>query len=137
MYSLVPFLLIALANLLLVLSLYARRRRLQPSNNSTQQQQSTAGTTATVSDTKKQRNERMNQTVLVMTFLFIAMTSPIACASFFFDTLFTTDYGNFIIVLLDCVSFSYHGLNFVIMTLSNTMFRKEFFKILLWQKNNN
>lgn len=137
LYSLVPFSLIALANTLLVLTMYARRRRSVA--NYTQQithvtQQTT--TTNTMSENKKLRNERMNQTLLLMTFAFIALTSPIACASFFFDTLFTTDYGNFIIVLFNCISFSYHGLNFIIMTFSNTMFRKEFFKIIFMRNEN-
>lgn len=83
-----------------------------------------------VSQKMKSKNEKMNQTVLLMTFLFVAMTSPIACASFFFDELFPTHYGTFIITFLDCVSFSYHGLNFIIMAFSNKMFRKEFVKIL-------
>lgn len=131
-----PFALIALANLLLVLTMYVRRRRSIASytlqiTHITQQ----TTTTTSMSETKRLRTERMNQTVLLMTFAFIALTSPIACASFFFNTLFTTDYGNFIIVLLDCISFSYHGLNFVIMTFSNNMFRKEFFKILIRNDN--
>lgn len=133
LYSLIPFVMIALANFLLVMTVHVRRKRTV--NNYTQQithqnNPSQVGGVV-IGETSKQRNERMNQTVLLMTFLFIALTFPIACASFFFDILFATDWGYFIIVFLDCISFSYHGFNFIIMTFSNTMFRKEFFKILV------
>lgn len=116
---------IAIANILLILTIYQRRKKVFSNHT-----QTTKIGNSQSNDAKKSRNEKMNQTVLTMTFFFIALTSPIACASFFYDSLFTTDYGNFIIEFLDCISFSYHGLNFVIMTFSNTMFRSEFFKIL-------
>lgn len=137
---------IALANILLVQSICSRKKATPTTftshmlhmnsqlhnNNHHNNHMQTSKTSNTHLETgkKQSRNERMNKTVLSITFMFIAMTLPSACASFLFDTLLTTDYGNFIIVLLDCISFSYHGLNFIIMTFSNTMFRKEFFKIL-------
>jgi ABC-type transport system involved in Fe-S cluster assembly fused permease/ATPase subunit len=68
---------------------------------------------------------KMNRTVFIITMLFIVFTLPLACASFFFNTLFASDWGYFLINLLDCISFTYHASDFVISYLSNTIFRAE------------
>jgi hypothetical protein len=74
---------------------------------------------------QKQRYEKMNRIVIQMTLLFIGLTLPIACASSFFAELAKTDPGLFVIVFLDCISFTYHGGNFAISYFSNTIFRNE------------
>lgn len=139
-YSILPFILIAIANSLLVYTIHKRKKVVGDLTQITgiqsidlrrpsvdPRRKSVYKRAQSIS---QQRNEKMNQTVFLMTLLFIGLTLPIACASFFFDQLFSTDYGVFIITLLDCVSFSYHGLNFIIMAFSNKMFRREFLKIL-------
>lgn len=113
LYSIVPFLVIAGANFGLIYVIY-------------QKKSSSKHTSAK----DKSKTATLNATVFVMTCLFILMTSPIAMASFFFDSLFTTIYGQFIIVLVDFISFCYHGLNFVVMAFTNKLFFKEVRKIL-------
>lgn len=113
LYSLVPFTVISISNFWLIYLIYKRKSIMK------------AALASGKSSSKASKHDRMNATVLIMTFLFIAMTSPIAMASFFFDTLFTTDFGMFIIVLVDFISFCYHGLTFLIMTLTNKIFYNE------------
>lgn len=122
-YSLGPFCLITIANVLLV-NLIMKRKQIGRVQTVTVANNFTSSTYES-----KSKNSRMNRTVITMTLIFIAMTSPIAMASFFFSLLASTDYGVFIITLFDCVSFSYHGLNFVIMALSNKIFRNAFKKL--------
>jgi hypothetical protein len=114
LYSLTPFLVIAISNFSLIFVIY--RKKTTMSQNLTSKDQ-------------KSRHDRMNMTVFLMTFLFIGMTSPIAMASFFFETLATTDSGNFVIVLVDFISFCYHGLSFLIMALTNKLFYNECLKV--------
>lgn len=111
----VPFLVIAISNFALLYQIYLKKSTIRP-NAITREQRS--------------RQDRLNKTVLLMTFLFIVMTAPIAMASFFFNDLFATDYGVFIIYLVDFISFCYHGLNFIVMAFSNRMFYNECLKVL-------
>lgn len=110
-----PFLAIAISNFGLIILIY--RKKAAMGNKATSKEQ-------------KSRHDRMNLTVLLMTFLFILMTTPIAMASFFFDELTTTDYGQFIIVLVDFISFCYHGLNIFIMAITNRIFYNECLQVV-------
>jgi uncharacterized membrane-anchored protein len=94
----------------------------------------TTATTSLTASSQKQRYEKMNRMVIQMTLLFIGLTLPIASASSFFAELATTDWGLFVIVLLDCISFTYHGLNIAISYFSNVMFRNEVKRFLAFEK---
>ena len=84
---------------------------------------------------KNQRQDAMSKMIIFMTFLFVAMTLPTAYASFFFARLIQTDHGYFLIVLFNCITFSYHGLNFLIYYVSNLKFRSEFRKLFSGNKS--
>lgn len=117
LYSLIPFLVLAISNFGLIYVLYYKKKSL------------TSRKFSSTSEKKDKHDRRMNLTVLLMTFLFILMTFPIAMASFFFERLSTTNYGNFIIILVDFISFCYHGLSFIIMIFTNKIFYKECLKV--------
>ena len=76
------------------------------------------------------KNESMNRTIITVTMLFLVVTLPTAYVSFFFADMIKTDLGYFLIVLFNCVTFSYHGLYFFLLLLSNNKFKREFFKLL-------
>lgn len=119
-YSLAPFLVLAIANLLLIRKIMSRKVVKMTTMSSTFTNAKSTG--------KKSKSDRINKTVIILTLIFVMMTLPLASASFFFNQLVLTDYGLFIIVLLDCISFSYHGLNFILMAFSNKIFRKQYKK---------
>jgi hypothetical protein len=116
LYSLAPFSILAVSTVLLLAKIYKQ-------NGANKTQPSAARSPA---DTNRQSKfDKMNKTVVAITLLFIAFTLPVACASFFFNTLFASDWGVFIITLLDEVSFTYHAGNLFISYFTNTIFRKE------------
>jgi hypothetical protein len=115
LYSLAPFSLLAVADYFLVAKIYKRPPALEH-DGPDQIRISLPGAS---------RRARMNRTVLILNLLFIAFTLPIACASFFFDTLFASDWGVFIITLLDEASFTFHAGSFLINFFSNIIFRSE------------
>lgn len=83
----------------------------------------------------KRKDLLMNKTIVFLTFLFVLMTLPTACASFFFNDLYSSESGLIMIMLCNCVSFSYHGLHFFINLISNRVFRREFLKICRLDSN--
>ncbi|CAF0846824.1 unnamed protein product [Brachionus calyciflorus] len=114
-YSLAPFAILGLANLLLITHLYTTRK---PHSGQSAQ-----------NDKKKNKQDQMTKTIIYMTLLFIGITLPNATTTFFFNKLIITDYGSFLIRLFDMFSFSYHGLNFIVFYISNNRFRSEFKKL--------
>lgn len=115
-YSVVPFLVLLVANFLLIRKIKSRKLIHLSFSSSTNVK-------------KSKKNDRINRTVLLLTFLFIIMTLPLACASFFFTQLIISDFGLFAIVFFNCISFSYHGFNFIFMAFSNKIFREEYKKL--------
>ena len=79
--------------------------------------------------TKNSKNESMNKTIITMTIMFLAVTLPTAYASFFFADMIQTDLGYFLIVLFNCITFSYHGLYFFLLIFSNNKFKREVLKL--------
>lgn len=71
----------------------------------------------------------MNKTIITMTIMFLAVTLPTAYASFFFADMIQTDLGYFLIVLFNCITFSYHGLYFFLLIFSNNKFKREVLKL--------
>ena len=61
--------------------------------------------------------------------MFLAVTLPTAYASFFFADMIQTDLGYFLIVLFNCITFSYHGLYFFLLIFSNNKFKREVLKL--------
>lgn len=116
LYSVVPFIVLLIVNFLLVRKIMSRKKIHLSISNVTNEK-------------KSRKNDRINRTVLLLTFLFILMTLPSASASFFFTTLVTSDFGLFLIVLFNCISFSYHGFNFIFMAFSNKIFFEEYKKL--------
>nr|QVK45791.1 G protein-coupled receptor [Proales similis] len=127
-YSVLPFALIALFNIMLISNIYSRKK-VRESNAA-----SASGPKQTISlstsPSQKNKMDSMSKTIVFLTLLFIAMTLPTAAASFFFNELFSTDHGLFIIYVCNTISFSYHGLNFFIYFLSNKRFRSQFREIV-------
>ncbi len=60
--------------------------------------------------------------------LFFLLTLPTAIVSFFFNKLITTNEGKLFILTCNCISFSYHALNFFIYSITNIKFRSEMTK---------
>jgi hypothetical protein len=80
----------------------------------------------------------MSVTIILMTISFIAMTLPTALAGgYFFPRLIGTVEGRLVLVFCDCLSFSYHSLNFVVFLMFNKQFRLEWKNILSGCKVNN
>jgi hypothetical protein len=91
------------------------------------------------SSTKNSKNESMNKTIITMTIMFLAVTLPTAYASFFFADMIQSDMGYFLIVLFNCITFSYHGLYFFLLMFSNNKFKREVLKLFISKNvsNNN
>lgn len=125
-YSLVPFIILFISNLVLVLKL--KSRRLLSARTS---KVSTAETprASMASTTSSSRSTRTIKIVVAITTLFILFTLPVACSAFFFTVLFQTDYGVFMVTLFDCISFTYFGCNFFISLYTNLLFKKELFRV--------
>lgn len=109
MYSFIPFTLLAIINIFLIIDLQQKKRAI---------------TTTTSRIHKNQLS--INFSVIIMTLLFIAFTSPGAVCSQFYNTLVQSDNGLVILYASDCVAFSYHALNIIILCVSN----KQFFRKL-------
>ena len=121
MYSYVPFSLLALANFLLIFSL-RNRGKIGASSH----QASTANNSSSANNSKSSKEKSMNRTVIIITLLFIALTCPGAIGSIYYNSLVRTKVGQLILFFLDSLTFSYHGLNFIILLLTNKKFEAEF-----------
>ncbi|CAF0713623.1 unnamed protein product [Brachionus calyciflorus] len=109
-YSIGPLVILVVSNILLIKHLYTTRKP-----------------HATQNEKKKNKQDQMTMTIIFMTLLFalITFSSTIVLLSFSFFT----DYGSFIIRLVDILCFAYHGLNFLVFYVSNNRFRSEFRKL--------
>lgn len=136
LYSILPFIAMAIANMLLIYTFYSKSKQMLPLTIKRSVSIINLKETSDQMDdeSRQEKNDKMNRKLLITTCIFIILTSPSACASFFFDTLSLTDSGSFIIVLLDSVSFTYNGLHFILFSISNKVFRKQFFKLLRYEK---
>ncbi len=73
----------------------------------------------------------LNRAVILLTFMFIIMTLPSACASFFFDVWFQSVIGKFVISLCDTISFSYHALNVIVFSITNRKYKVKLKHLLI------
>ncbi len=69
--------------------------------------------------------DRMNKIVILITILFVIFTLPVSFSQYFFLSLLTSVWGQFLIFLLDSLSFTYHAMNFFIIYISNNIFKRE------------
>lgn len=60
-----------------------------------------------------------------MTLLFILLTGPDAVCSMLYSQIISLPNGELIIILLDCITFSYHALNILVLSLSNKEFLRQ------------
>ncbi len=67
----------------------------------------------------------MNRTVISMTLMYIIMTIPGTLVSIYYGKLVQNDWGTFILYLGDSVDNTYHGLNFIILLITNKKFLNE------------
>ena len=116
MYSFVPFVLLACVNLLLISRIYASFRSLGFKN-----------------DTNKQMSA--NVSVVFLTAVFILFTCPGAISSQYANVLIRTYDGTILLVAGDCLCFSYHALNILILSFTNKKFLKKLKFILRKQQN--
>lgn len=67
----------------------------------------------------------INLSVILMTLLFILFTSPGAICSQFYNVLVQSHTGLVILYSSDCIAFSYHALNILILCISNKQFLRK------------
>jgi len=120
LYSFVPFVLLAIINLLLIINLHQKQRANMENTNSSV-------------DNKTQI--QINLSVIIMTLLFIVFTCPCAIASQYYNVLVTSFNGNIILFSMDCFSFSYHALNIIILCFTNKQFRRKLLRIACSKKD--
>ncbi|CAF1033244.1 unnamed protein product [Brachionus calyciflorus] len=112
-YSLIPFVILSIFNLLLIKSLYKTSLLIHGPN-----------------DSKRIKQNQMTKTVIYMTLVFIVVTLSNATGTVLFNDLIVSDYGSFLIRLFDMMSFVYHGFNFILFYMTNIRFRNEFKKVI-------
>ena len=108
MYSLVPFILIISINTLLIYEIKKQVGTVQ-------------------SEAKRAKHRAMNRLVITMAFLFVLFTLPGAVVTSILNKVLQ-EWGisGFVIInICDALIFSYHGLNFVIVMLTNKRFLVE------------
>ncbi len=110
-YSLIPFVLLLLSSLLLIYEIN-KKTRLVANHQSV---------------SRHENNKSLNKTIVLIAILFIIMTSPGAIVTSFLNAFLQSsgDLGNFVIEICDCITFSFHALNFLILLLTNKRFAKE------------
>ena len=102
---------LTIINILLIIDL---NRKIQSSASSS------------IRNTRISKNQRaINITLIIMTLLFILLTGPNAVCSMLFSQIMKLPNGELIIILLDCITFSYHALNILVLCLSNKEFLRQ------------
>ncbi len=75
--------------------------------------------------------------VVKLTFVFIIMTCPNAVANgFFVPMLFETKEGTAILFATDCFTFSFHSFNYIVLLITNSQFKQEFYSIIYCRPKN-
>ena len=114
LYSFLPFLLLIIINIFLIIDLQEKKK--------------------SITDLNLRNNKRkeisINLTIILMTILFILFTSPSAICSQFYGKLIKSYNGTIILYVSDCIAFSYHALNIIILCLVNKSFLRRL-KIVL------
>jgi hypothetical protein len=119
LYSALPFLLIFLANLLLIKFLIKKSN-----HNEFNRRIST-------------RRSKARKTIMIVTITFILMTLPGAVCSFFYSELLDLPFGSYIILFFDCVTFSYHSFHIFFLYFSNKLYKKELKNLFYFRAQSN
>ena len=98
MYSFIPFTLLAIINISLIWELQQLKKSIKGGNSRV-----------------KKSQMAITFSVILMTILFIIFTSASAVCSQLYEKLILSYTGNIILFALDSFSFSYHGLNLIIL----------------------
>jgi hypothetical protein len=84
---------------------------------------------STMGNTNRNKKKVMSIFVILMTFNFIVFTLPSSIAGgYFLSELLSTDVGSIILFAIDCLAFTYHGFNIIVLYYLNKKFKKEFKK---------
>ena len=77
-------------------------------------------------------------TVILLSLLFIVLTSPSAVISQFYDVLIISYTGKIILFSGDCISFSFHAFSIIILSFTNKRFFNKLKTIFIFnQKRSN
>ena len=114
LYSYLPFILLAIANILLIACLHKNNK-----------------SSVSRSETQERKHRSITITIISVTLLFIVLTGTGAVVNFFIADLIQTYTGNVVIVLGDTLCFSFHSLNIISLLITNKRFRDEFRCIFL------
>ena len=117
MYSFIPFIVLACINFKLIKYLVKTLKNSQ------------------ISGTHLNMNQlSISSTVIAITLTFIFLTAPSAICSQFYYTLVKTDRGRVIIFASDSITFSYHALNVIFLSITNKEFCSKFKNVFFRNK---
>ena len=139
LYSVIPFILLSISNIFLVQKAYetfARKTKVKSDpintnsninmNSSSLQTNDELTSHNNLNKKKKDKDKSFAFPIFFMTILFLLMSLPSAYVSFNFNSLFATNNGQIVITVSNCLTFSFHGLNFFIYYATNKKFREQF-----------
>lgn len=132
LYSLAPFTILIVFNVLMLVHVYQSHRRILGTNktsNSYTTQEDNETNSKKITTTARSPKKSLNQTIIASTLLFIVMTLPTVISSLLWYSWSKTELGNFLINLFDDLTFTYHGLNFFILAIFNRKFRSQIIEI--------
>ena len=119
MYSFIPFALLVIINIFLLIDLSQKSRQI-----------------TTIENTNISKHQiSISVSVIVMTFLFIVFTCPSAIASQYYDILVLSFSGNVLLSAADCLSFTFHAFNLVILCASIKEFMRRWRKTFIHKQN--
>ena len=107
LYSYVPFALLLIMNAMLIF-MFKNRSVHGVANNASRKRQSS-----------------MTRTVIFVTLLFILMTGPGAVVGSMFAEIMSQSYGHLVLVLVDCIAFSYHAYGLILLYKTNIKFANQ------------
>jgi hypothetical protein len=107
MYNIIPFVLLSITNGLLIYR--------------------TCKTgTKTSTEQNKSKKKMMTLFIIIMTLFFIILTLPSSIAGgYFLKVLLSTDAGYTVLFFCDCLAFSYHAFNIIVLYFANKQFKRE------------
>jgi hypothetical protein len=108
-YSIGPFAILIVFNLLLVLSIL-------PNQN----------TTLNETEQKRRKRKKLTITVICLSVYFVVLTTCGAISNILYVNLITYELGNLIIYTLNNIAFCYNAFNFLALLLSNKVYANEF-----------
>jgi hypothetical protein len=138
-YSLVPYGILIISNILLLNHVYRSSKRVATRNIPTTSTNIVTKTKTLCTIKKDSRMSRpkkkFNKAIVVSTIIYILMTLPSAIASFYFNQWWGTPVGDLLINICDDLSLTYHGyLYFVIYIVINRRFRGQLKLMFNWNK---